>query len=606
MLMQVRRIRISMKQRVADYIANYLADNGVTQVFSVVGGMAMHLNNAFEMNSRLNVLYNHHEQACAIAAESYSRVENKTAAVCVTSGPGGTNALTGVLCAFQDGLPMIVISGQVRSDTLIESTGLDLRQFGEQEYSIIKSVTPMTKHAITITDATMVKYHLGKALYLACTGRRGPCWIDIPLNIQGQMIEVDSMQEFIPPEKENIKENTLEEVLKEIKSSKRPVLIAGSAIRTSGALEDFRKLSKKLKLPVVCPTSTVDIMSTDDSFYYGMFGVFGGRMGNFIVQQADLIISLGARLSFKQIGFNYENFAPNARKVVVDIDPQELKKPTVKIDIPICADVKDIIGTLYNSKSEIHLDNKTNWLAYCDFLKEKLSITQNQNRDSISAYQFSTEFFAKVAPDALIVLGNNCAAVSMLQSGIKTYGQRLYGNVNCGTMGYDLPAAIGAAIGRKSEVFCITGEGSFQMNIQELQTIVHSELPVKIVVFNNNSYQAVVNSQANFFGNLAGCNKDSGVSFPSFEKIAYAYDFPIRTISNSNEIGDAIEWLLQVQGRAILELVQTEPDPIEPKLSSKRLDDGNMVSPPIDDMFPFLSREEYEKCLFENFRGGLK
>jgi len=596
-----------MKQRTADFIADYLADNGITQIFSVVGGGAMHLNNAFGINKKLNVTYNHHEQASAIAAEGYSRVNNQTAAVCVTSGPGGTNALTGVLCAFQDSLPMIVISGQVRHDITVESTGLNLRQFGEQEYHIVKSAAPMTKYAVMVTDANMIKYHLGKALYLARTGRRGPCWIDVPLNIQGQMIETANLIEFSPDKEPELNDAVIKSIIKEIQDSKCPVIVAGSAVRTSGSLNMFYKLIDKLKLPVICPTSTVDVMANDDEHYYGMFGGFGGRTGNFIIQNADLIISLGARLSFKQIGFNYEKFAPDAKKVVVDVDSEELKKPTIKIDIPVCADVADVIKKLYESDIASLSETKKVWLDYCAFLKQKFNIPRTFNRTSISAYQFSEEFFKKLDKNALIVLGNNCAAVSILQTGIRLRGQRLYGNVNCGTMGYDLPAAIGSATASGGTVFCLTGEGSFQMNIQELQTIAHNNLPVKIVVFNNNSYQAIVNTQTNFFnGVFSGCNNSSGISFPPFEKLADTYNFPFYSAKCAADIRDAVDWLLSIPGRAILELVQTEFDPIEPKLSSKKLDNGSMVSPPIDDMFPFLTKEEYEQCCFINFSKGKK
>lgn len=591
-----------MKQRVADFIAEYLADNGVNQIFSVVGGMAMHLNNAFATNDRLHVLYNHHEQACAIAAESYSRVENKIAAVCVTSGPGGTNALTGILCAYQDGLPLIALSGQVRSDITIESTGLDLRQFGEQEYTIVKSVAPMTKYAVMVTDAALIKYHLGKALHLAQTGRRGPCWIDIPLDIQGKMIDTENLMEYIPEKTDVIDKSIIDKIISELQKAQRPVIVAGSAIRASGAMEMFYALAEKLKLPVICPTSTVDIMSPADELYYGMFGVFGGRAGNFIIQNADLIVSLGARLSFKQIGFNYKDFSPSSKKIVIDIDPEELKKPTVKIDVPVCADVKDVITALLERDFSCGLELKLKWLAYCNFLKSRFANQYDFESEPISAYHFADQFWKKAEKNTLVVIGNNCAAISLLQTGIRFRGQRLYGNVNCGTMGYDLPAAIGAAIACKREVFCITGEGSFQMNLQELQTIVHNNLPVKIIIFNNNSYQAIVMSQANFFkGAFAGCNNSSGISFPSFAKLADTYDFPFKSINRSDEICAAIDWMAGIKGRAILELVQTESDPIEPKLSSRRLSDGKMESPPIDDMFPFLSSEEYKECAFKEF-----
>ncbi|MDR1558151.1 MAG: thiamine pyrophosphate-binding protein [Clostridiales bacterium] len=594
-----------MKQRAADFIADFLADNGITHVFSVVGGGAMHLNNAFGLEKRLNVVYNHHEQASAIAAESYSRIDNKIAAVCVTSGPGGTNALTGVLCAWQDSLPVIVISGQVRNDITVDSTGLDLRQFGEQEYYITRSAAPVTKYAVMVTDAKTIKYHLAKALHIATTGRRGPVWIDVPLNIQGQTIDTDELLEYVPEPFSTLCKSDIDSIVREIGNAKRPVFIAGSGLRTSGALVQFRRLADKLNIPVICPTSTVDYYAPNECGYFGMFGTFGGRVGNFIAQNADLLVTFAARLSFKQIGFNFESFAPNSRKIVIDADSEELKKPTIRIDVPICADVADVITALSERNIEVSAKENEVWFDYCTFLKSKFVESADKMRKPISAYRFSEIFFDKADNNAIAVLGNNTAAVSLLQCGIKKHGQRIYGNVNCGTMGYDLPAAIGASIASGKTVFCLTGEGSFQMNLQELQTVAHNKLPVKIVIFNNNSYQAIVQTQINFFDSVfSGCTNASGISFPSFAKLADCYDFPFKSISASDELDSAIDWFLNVEGRAILELVQTEADPILPKLSSKKLDDGSIVSPPIDDLYPFLSKEEYAQCQFRYFAEG--
>lgn len=591
-----------MKVRVADYIAGYLADHGISQVFSVVGGGAMHLNNAFALEGRLRKIYCHHEQACAIAAESYSRIGNRVAAVCVTSGPGGTNALTGVLCAWQDSLPMLVISGQVRYDITVEHTGLDLRQFGEQEYYIVRSAAPMTKYAVMIRDAKTIRYHLDKALYLATTGRRGPVWLDVPLNVQGQLIETEELQGFTPPAPQGIEESVTDQILSEWQRARRPVLIAGSGLRTAGALERFAELARKLNAPVVCPTSTADYFVPEDPFYFGMFGIFGGRAGNFIVQNADLLVSFGARLSFKQIGFAYNDFSPLSRKVVIDADPDELKKPTLHIDLPICADVSDVVEALRKRSCP---ETPESWLAYCRFLKERFGESAAADTPYITARRFCGELLTAADRNAVVVLGNNTAAVSMLQHGIVRRGQRMYGNVNCGTMGYDLPAAVGAAAASGGEVICATGEGSFQMNLQELQTMAHNDLPVKIVVFNNNRYQAIVQTHRNFFGGvMAGCTNESGISFPSFEGLCGVYGFAFRRIERADEIPDAVAWLLAQRGRALLELVQTEEDPIVPKLSSKRTADGGMVSPPIDDLAPFLSKEEYESCRYENFLKG--
>jgi acetolactate synthase-1/2/3 large subunit len=500
---------------------------------------------------------------------------------------------------------MLIVSGQVRYDITVESTGLDLRQFGEQEYYIVRSAAPMTKYAVMVNDARMIKHCLGKAVYLANTGRRGPCWIDVPLNIQGQIIETDDLPEYVPELISTVSDDSINTIIRAVQSAKKPVIIAGSGIRTSGALNDFYKLVDKLKLPVICPTSIVDLFSLSDECYYGMFGTFGSRMGNFIVQNADLLIVLGCRLSFKQISFNYQNFSPASKKIVIDADLNELKKPTVKIDIPVCADVADVINTLNKRDFDCGFKEKRTWLNYCEYLKKNLGDEKRAKKDTISAYEFSDIFYRRLNQNAIVVLGNNCAAVSMLQCGIKVRGQRLYGNVNCGTMGYDIPAAIGAGIASGGTVYCATGDGSFQMNLQELQTIVHNNLPVKMVIFNNNSYQAIVQTHTNFFnGVLAGCTNSSGISFPSFEKLAHVYNFPFRRVSTSAELEDAVDWLIHTEGRVLLELVQTESDLITPKLSSKKLPDGTMVSPPIDDIAPFLTPDEYERCQYKNFAGG--
>ncbi|MCR5209551.1 MAG: thiamine pyrophosphate-binding protein [Lachnospiraceae bacterium] len=589
-----------MKIRVADYIARFLVEHDITQLFSVVGGGAMHLNNAFALESRLNKIYDHHEQACAIAAESYSRINNKMAAVCVTSGPGGTNAITGVLCAWQDSLPVMIISGQVRSDITVDSTGLDLRQFGEQEYYIVRSVKPMTKYAVMVTDAKDIRYHLEKAYKLALTGRRGPVWIDVPLDIQGQTIDTDELRTY--HEEDDQADLKIDELETELKKAKKPVLIAGSGVRTSGALSDLRKIAEKLNIPVICPTSTVDYFSPDDDLYFGMFGTFGSRAGNFIVQNADLLVVFGARLSFKQIGFNFEAFSPDSRKIVIDADKEELKKPTVHIDLAINADLADVVLALRDA--EITLDNMdVKWGDYCRYLKNKFHDWDKVETENISAYNFSYRFMEKAPEDAVVVLGNNTAAVSMLQCGIAKSGQRMYGNVNCGTMGYDLPASIGAAIAKNGEVYCATGEGSMMMNLQELQTMAYNNLPIKIILFDNNKYQAIVGTHQRFFGGvLAGCTNDSGIGFPSFEKVADTFGFAYKAIDKDKDIDEGIDWILGYKGRAILDLVQKELDPIIPRLSSKQVEGGKLVSPTIDDLAPFLTKDEYESCLFKNFK----
>lgn len=589
-----------MKQRVADYIADFLAGHGITDIFTVVGGGAMHLNNAFGLHRHLKCIYNHHEQASAMAAEAYARINGRLAAVCVTTGPGGTNAMTGVLGGYLDNIPMLVISGQVRYSTTVESTGLNLRQLGEQEYTIVNSVQSMTKYAVMVKDPTDIRYHLEKGIYLANNGRKGPCWLDIPLDVQGAVIETDDLEGYIPEAGIHLSNAVVSMILNELKKAERPVILAGSALRLSGALDAFYELANKLNIPVICPTSVADLMHTGHSLYFGNFGVFGGRPGNFIVQNADLLLSLGCRLSFKQTGFNFSEFAKNAKKIVVDIDGEELKKGTVKIDVPVLADVADVIVRL-NAKLTKSLPVRERWISYCNYLKQKFPIVQKKHTEStkVNPYYFSSILKEMLPNDAVVVVGNSCACVSVLQSGVDKCGQRLFGNVNCGSMGYDLPAALGAAAAQKGSVICVTGDGSIQMNLQELQTIVHNKLPVKIVIFNNGGYQAIVQTQTNFFGGfLSGCTPQSGVSFPSFEKISYAYGIPYFCIHDHGELAEGISWLLSNENYAICEVMQDTSQPIEPKVLSKRLPDGTMYSPPIDDLAPFIDKKEYDECSY--------
>lgn len=595
-----------MKLRVADYIARFLIEKGCNQVFSVVGGGAMYLNDAFGNTDGLNCMYTHHEQAAAIAAEGYARIKGTPACVCVTTGPGGTNALTGVLCAYQDNIPMIIISGQVRYATTVGSTGLNLRQFGEQEYTIIPSVKPMTKFAEMVTDANDIKYYLEKAYHIATTGRRGPCWLDIPLDVQGAIIDTDQLRNYKNSgEKKEIQ--NINQIKKALEEAKRPVILAGSAIRSSGSLELFRKLTAIWGVPVISATSIVDIFAPNEDNYYGTFGVFGGRVGNFIVQNADTIISMGCRLSFKQIGFNYGNFAPKAKKIVIDVDINELQKDTTEIDIPICADLFDFLNLPeVNTISFKNIDDK--WLDYCKNLKSKYPVYNEKFKESkrVNPYQLMKLINDISDPTRISVVGNSVACVSVLQMGIREYGQRLFGNVNCGTMGYDLPAAVGAAVASGREVLCLTGDGSIQMNIQELQTVVHNNIPVKILIFNNSGYQAIVQTQTNFFKRLSGCNSKSGISMPDFKKLADAYGFPYVCIENNCDIHDKLEELFEIEGYAICEVIQDDSQGIEPRTKSMEKEDGTLFSPPIDHLFPFLSEEEYRSNQFEVYKEVMK
>ena len=595
-----------MRQRVADFIADYLAEFGIRHIFTVVGGGAMHLNDAFGNHHTLNCVYNHHEQASAMAAESYARMNNEMAVACVTTGPGGTNAVTGVLCAWQDNIPMLVISGQVRTGITVESTGLKLRQFGDQEHYIVDTVKSITKYAVMIKKPEDIKYHLQKALYLSNSGRRGPCWLDIPLDVQGAVIETEGLREFHIPEIEC--EVNLEQVQMVLQQAKRPVIIAGSAIRSAAVYKDFIEFIKRNPIPILAANGCNDLLPVNYKLYYGNFGTIGGRAGNFIVQNADCLLVLGCGLNFKHIGFQYEKFSPNSYKIVVDVDNQELLKKTTKINIPLNLDLKDFFSAAKRINIEYkNLDDK--WIEYCDILLKTFPIYQAKFSDSsaVNPYYFA-ESLKKYMPDnGVIVVGNSCACDCVRQCGVRTVNQRLWGNTNCGTMGYDLPGAIGAAVAGQRDIYCVTGDGSIQMNLQELQTIVHNRLPIKIFIHNNSGYYAIVQTHMNFFGRLSGCTKESGISFPNFEHLAYAYGIPYMKASTHEELDIVLPEFIHMAGYGICEIISDPQQGIEPKSRSKLTDSGQIVSPLLDDLYPFLDENIYSTFSdFEAYVGGIR
>ena len=582
-----------MKKRVADIIKEILVEEGIRDCFTLTGGGAMHLNDAFGNAEDLHCTYFLHEQGAAIAAEAYARVDNRLPVVCVTTGPGGTNALTGVLCAWQDSVPMLVISGQVKRSAMAESTGLNLRQFGEQEHGIVETVSTMTKFAVTVKDAKKIKYYLKKAIYLAKSGRRGPCWIDVPLDIQGSTVDTDELEDFIPHTDQA--EFDGQKVLELLRNARRPVIVAGSALRTAEAIESFWSLCNKWNIPVIVAKSLADIMPEDDRNYFGNFGINGGRAGNFIVQNADCLLVLGCRLAFGQIGFNYEYFSPESVKIVVDADDQELRKETVKIDCAIHADVKDFIEWISGQELQFSMDGL--WQKYCEEVKRQFPVYQDKfkDREKINAYYFAQVLKKYMAEDALCIVGNSCSSISIKQCGVKYRTQRMWGNINCGTMGYDIPASIGASIAAGRQVICCAGDGSFQMNIQELQTIVSYQLPIKLFVFNNGGYRSIILSQTKNFGRLSGCTKATGLKLPELEKIAHAYGFPYFSCGNSGDLDETVKAFLELDGYAICEIFEDPEHAIEPKLGNIIQEDGSIVSPPISDLFPLLDRDIYEK-----------
>ena len=473
----------------------------------------MHLNDALGHNEGLKVTYNHHEQACAIAAEAYARLDNKIAAVCVTTGPGGTNALTGVLGGWLDSIPMFVISGQVRYDTTaryaLQFTETPLRAMGDQEYDIIKSVTPMTKYATMIEDPKTIRYDLEKAWHLATTGRPGPVWIDIPVNYQGMTIETDELEGYDPREDDaklppSVSDETAKTILDKIKNAKRPVFHAGYGIRLSGAYCVFREVADKLNIPIVTYWNAVDLIEDEHPLYTGRAGNMGDRPGNWAIQNADLILAVGTRISIRQVGYNWKTWAREAEVIMVDIDPAELKKPTLHVDMPVWADAKDFLTALKRNITDSKVSKAEDWIQTCQKWKRDYPVVQprqwEENGKTANVYAFIDHLSSQLPENSLTAVSNGACCVVGNQTYHIQKGSRMANNSAIASMGYGLPAAIGTCIGgKRKETICLEGDGSIMMNLQELQTVITNKLPIKLFLINNSGYHSIRITQSNLF-----------------------------------------------------------------------------------------------------------
>lgn len=604
---------VYMKQRLADFVADFLVSHGVSDVFSVVGGGAMHLNDALGHNKGLKVTYNHHEQACAIAAEAYARLDNKIAAVCVTTGPGGTNALTGVVGGWLDSIPMFIISGQVRYDTTaryaLQFTETPLRAMGDQEYDIVRSVEPMTKYATMIENPKQICYALERGWHLATTGRPGPVWIDIPVNYQGCYIETDELERYDPTEDDIklppvVNDKIIQTVLDKIKNAKRPVFHAGYGIRLSGGYEKFRSVIEKLNIPIVTYWNAVDLIEDENPLYCGRAGNMGDRPGNWAIQNADLILAVGTRISIRQVGYNWQTWARTAEVIMVDIDMAELKKPTLHVEMPIWADAKEFLTKL-DSAAIAPVYEDTIWNKTCQrWKKEYPAVLLHQWKDNgstVNVYAFIRYLSSQLPENSLTAVSNGACCVVGNQAYVIQKGSRMANNSAIASMGYGLPAAIGTCIsGGRRNTICLEGDGSIMMNLQELQTIITNNLPIKIFLINNNGYHSIRITQTNLFdGNFVGIGEESGdLSFPEFKKIAEAFGYRYYSVHNNTEMKSVIDKVLKLDGPTFCEVFTDTKQIWEPKSSVKKLPDGTLVNPPLEDLAPFLPREELEKQMF--------
>ncbi len=609
-----------MKIRLADYIANFLVDHGICHGFTVIGGGAMHLNDSFGHKKGLKMLYNHHEQASAMAADCYARINNKPALLCVTTGPGGINALNGVASAYLDSIPMIVVSGQVRHDTTSmyekKFTGANLRSMGDQEFDIVTSVKNMTKYAVTIDKPIDIRFHLEKAFYLATTGRMGPVWLDIPVDFQGEIIDTEKLKPYygtmskkeddkLLPKK--VKINDIKKVISLIKSAKRPVIYAGFGVRLSNGFKEFRSLIKKMNIPVVTYWDSIDLIETNNDLYCGRAGNMGDRAGNFAIQNSDLIIAIGTRISIRQTGYNYKDWARVAKVVMVDIDKEEFKKHTIHVDYKIHADAKDFFVSFddYLKKNKIKkLFNNKSWNEKCVFWKNKYPVVdKNKYRGSkVNVYAFFDALSKNLKKDSISVATSGASCVAGHQSYVIKENTRFINNNVIASMGYGLPASIGACVANgKKEVIAFEGDGGFMMNMQEIQTVITNKLPIKLFIINNEGYHSLRITQNNLFSNHShvGIGPEShDLSFPNYEKIANAFGIKYFSIKKCSELNKTIKKIFNFDNASIIEVFTDKEQVWEPKSSGRKTKDGRVVSPPLEDMAPFLSRKELKENMY--------
>jgi len=588
--------------KLSDYVVERLAGWGVRHIFLVTGGGAMHLNDSIGKESRIQYICNHHEQASAMSAEAYARVSGRPGVVNVTTGPGGINALNGVFGAWTDSVPMLVISGQVKRETCMRSLGLTgLRQLGDQEADIIAMVGGITKYAAFIDDPLSIRYHLERAWHLAQSGRPGPCWLDIPVDVQAASLDPAHLRGYDPAEDEKTLDSSqfsfqCREVLERIRNAKRPVILAGTGVRAAHAVDEFDDLIHRLGIPVTTAW-THDVIATDDALFCGRQGTIGDRAGNFTVQNADLLLTLGSRLNVRQTSYNWQSFAPRAFKIHVDIDAAEFQKPTVRPDMAIHGDLRHFLQELLREcdRTQYRPGLHAPWLAWCHERVRRYPVVQGQQRQSgppLNPYYFGEQLSARLAADDVIICGNATSCIVPFQTMRLKHGQRLISNSGAASMGYDLPAAVGAAFARPGKrVICLAGDGSIQMNIQELQTVVHHRLPVKIFVLNNSGYLSMRMTQSGFFGRLTGESASSGASFPNMVKIGCAYGIPSLRIDREAQFPQ-IDQALSADGPSLIDVALDPNQEFEPRSKARQLPDGRVVSPNLEDMYPFLDETE--------------
>lgn len=592
--------------KLSDYVIRYLEQLNIGHMFMLPGGGAMHLNDSLGNSEKIQYVVCLHEQACAIAAEAYARVTNKPGLLMVTTGPGGTNAITGVAAAYIESTPMIVISGQVKRADQINGQGI--RQQGMQEIDIISIVKPITKYAVMVTEPESIRYHLDRAVYEATTGRKGPVWLDIPLDVQAMQIDETELFGWQPEmsaaeelrQQEAQLEQQVLQVIEYLNQAKRPVLLAGNGIRLAGGQEVFEKLTECLQIPVLTTWNGIDLMEEEHPLFFGRPGGMGQRYANFIQQNSDFFLSIGARMNLLQTGYNFDGFAREAVKIMVDIDENELHKINVRPQIAICADAKHFMEVLLKHKDKIKQRDDTEWIAYAARMKKKYPVVLKEyweQEEKVNTYALLDTITEQMKPEDIYVSGSSgtCIDVSMQTFRVKK-GQRVFSTKGLASMGFGVPASIGACLaGGRQRTVCVNGDGGFQMNIQELETIRRLNLPIKIFVLNNQGYAQIHATQSNIFaGHYVACDEESNLTLSPISDVAVAYRLKTVQIQNNQELQEKVKEVLDYDGPVICEVMVPITLSAFPKQVSYKRSDGQMESLPLEYMNPPLEQEEFE------------
>ena len=588
--------------RLSDFVTQFIVDQGVKEVFLVSGGGIMHLTDAVGKQRGLRYICNYHEQACAIAAEGYARLTKSVGVCVVTPGPGSTNALSGLAGAWVDSMPVVVISGQVRRDLIADYS--KLRQVGPQEINIIDMAKPVTKYAVTVMDPTLIRYELEKAFACAISGRQGPVWVNIPLDVQGAMIDESQLSSYFSEsdsglETQKIDSSLVAEAVGLLEKAQRPVFILGNGVHQAKAADMLAEFIEAINIPALMTIGGMDLVDDKNPLCMGRFGPIGQRRANFTLQNSDLVISLGASMSVASIGFNTLGFAPKATKVMVNIDAHEFQKPNFTPDLAIEANVRWFMEEFLRQFERAKQPVRDRWLeACCSWRENYPTVTPDyfEDSDHVNSYVFANALSELLPSDAVVLTGNSLDATSVYHSFKNKLGQRVFTNINFGAMGWDLPAAIGACLAHSGRTVLVTGDGSVQFNIQELLTLAHNKLDLKIFILNNKGYEAIRATQNNFFdGNLVGADDNSGVGNPDFQKLAEAYGIHYSCIANNDQIDPELNYVLALNGPVICELNISSTQKRTPKTMSVKLPDGSFETRPLEDQYPFLPREEVQR-----------